>query len=280
MSLMCLFVFFGTGTTCPAQGDGLPESILKPGPPLAVDSDCLNARVLAAIEKMPVGGGYAVTSNASKALGNAIDLDESGNLSIKASVAKPSFCSGAVYLVMLSALKPEIDGIKDPEARRTLIRTLDVAGQPDGKGIWGRWNSNGPCMAVTFAESGLGRSFWGYKSAAPGDFLKLWWTEAIGRDESGHSVVFLGFKKAESGEDGIEIWSANKPGGYGKKVIPFSKIKHALVSRCEHPDRVVGLLHLGEKNDYLAEMLKRNTTPDEIDKRIALIGSAHRPALK
>jgi len=62
-------------------------------------------------------------------------------------------------------------------------------------------------MAVAFAASGLGRSFWGYKSAVPGDFLKLWWTEAIGRDESGHSVVFLGFKKTECGDDGIEISS-------------------------------------------------------------------------
>ena len=274
MVVMCLLIFFGTGTPCLAQGDGLMEPIPKSAPPLAVDSAWVNDRILAAIEKMPIGGGYAVTSSASKALGSAIGLDESGNLSIKAAMAKPSFCSGAVYLVMLIALKPEIDGIKDPEVRRTLIRTLDVTGQPDGKGIWGRWNSNGPCMAVTFAESGLGRSFWGYKSAAPGDFLKLWWTEAIGRDESGHSVVFLGFKKAENGEDGIEIWSANKPEGYGKKVIPLSKIKHAQVSRFEHPNKVVGLLRLSEKNDYLASMLKRTTTPDEIDKRITLTGPA------
>ena len=268
MALMSVLVFFVTGTPCAAQGDGVPELMPKPAPPLAVDSVWLNARVLAAIEKMPLGGGYAVTSNASKALGNAIGLDESGNLSIKATLAMPSFCSGAVYLVLLNALKPEIDGIRDPEARRTLIRTLDVAGQPDGKGIWGRWNSNGPCMAMTFAQSGLGRSFWGYKLAVPGDFLKLWWTEAIGRDEAGHSVVFIGFKKAENGEDGIEIWSSNKPGGYGKKVIPISKIKHTLVSRCEHPERVVRLLRLDGKDDYLAGMLKQNTTPDEIEKQI------------
>jgi len=268
--LMWVLALFTTVMTCPAEADDLPRVTLDSAPLLGVDSFSLNTRVLAAIEKMPVGGGYAVTPSASRALGNAIGLDKNGCLSIKATLAKPSFCSGAVYLVLLSALKPEIDEIRDPEIRRTLIRTLDAAGQPDGKGIWGRWNSNGPCMAVTFAASGLGRSFWGCKSAVPGDFLKLWWTEAIGRDESGHSVVFLGFKKTESGDDGIEIWSSNKPGGYGKKVIPLSKIKHALVSRCEHPNRVVGLLHLNGKDDYLAGMLKRNTTPDDVEKQIAL----------
>jgi hypothetical protein len=273
MILMCVLVFLSTGALYPAEIEIKPKVTLNTVPQHSVDSFPFNARVLAAIEKMPVGGGYAVSPVASKALGNAIGLDESGYLKISPTTAKPSFCSGAVYLVLLSALKPEIDGIKASESRRTLIRMLDVAGQPDGKGVWGRWNSNGPCMAVTFAESGLGRSFWGYKSALPGDFLKLWWTEAIGRDESGHSVVFLGFKKAENGEDGIEIWSANKPGGYGKKVIPLSKIKHALVSRCDHPNKVVGLLRLGGKNDYLASMLKQNTTMDEINKRIFITGA-------
>lgn len=279
MAMAGALVVFSTDTSCWAEADRLPTVAINAEPPGGIDSSWLNARVLATIDKMPVGGGYAVNLRASKALGNAIGHDESGKLEIKADTATPSFCSGAVYLVLLNALKPEIDAIKDPNTRLNLIRSLDVSGQPDGKGIWGRWNSNGPCMAMTFAESGLGKSFWGYKSALPGDFLKLWWTEAIGRDESGHSVVFLGFKKAENGEDGIEIWSANKPGGYGKKVIPLSKVKHAQVSRCDQPHRVAGLLHLGEKNDYLAGMLKRNTTPDEIDKRIALTGPSLRPAI-
>ena len=265
---MCILTFFTTGISCLAEADG--TAALKPvnAHSQGGGSHPFNIRVLAAIDKMPTGGGYAVTRSASKALGNAIGTDESGNLSIKGAMARPSFCSGAVYLVLLSALKPEIDAIRDPETRRTLISLIDVSGQADGSGIWGRWNSNGPCMAVTFAEVGLGRSSWGFKSAVPGDFLKLWWTESIGRDEAGHSVVFLGFKKTESGEDGIEFWSSNKPGGYGKKVISLSKIKHALVSRCERPERVAGLLRLGGKNDYLAGMLKRNTSHEEIDKRI------------
>lgn len=234
-------------------------------------SHTFNTRVLEVISKMPEGGEYAVSRSAAQALRNSITIDDKGNLSINEASATPSFCSGAVYLVLLRALKPEIDAIKDNSTRQKLIRALAVTGQTDGVGIWGRWNSNGPGMAVTFNEAGMGRSSWDFKSAIPGDFLKLWWTESIGSKEAGHSVVFLGFRKAENGEDGVEFWSSNKPGGYGKKVVAFSKIKHALITRCEKPSKVVEFLRLEQKNVFLADMLKRETTPDEINKKILII---------
>jgi len=234
-----------------------------------VESEWLNSRVLTAMERMPVGGGYAVTRAAAQSLGRAVRLDENGSLTVKAAMAQPSYCSGATYLILLNALKPEIDKVRDVGKRTALIRLLKVAGQADGIGIWGRWNANGPGMALIFAESGMGRSFWDFKSARPGDFLKLWWKDSIGRDEAGHSVVFVGYGVTTEGEDAVEIWSSNKPLGYGKKLIPLRKIRHALFSRCEHPERVTRLLQFSEKDNYLAEMLRQNTTQEEIDHQLS-----------
>ncbi len=218
---------------------------------------------------MPAGGGYAVTREASLNLSKAIQTETSPTLSLDPKAAQPSYCSGATYLVLLAALQPHIDSIPDPQKRANLVRRLRVEGQSDGVGLWGRWNSNGPCMAVWFAESGLGRSFWDYESAQPGDFLKLWWTDSMGRDEAGHSVVFLRYTATPEGDPGLEFWSSNKPLGYGKKVVPFTKVRHALFSRCEHPERVLQLLDLPERNDFLASMLKRNTTENEINRKIS-----------
>ena len=234
-------------------------------------SESFNSRILRAIGNMPAGGGYSLGRDASRVLCQAVSADAGGRLNIAASTTTPSFCSGAVYLVLLGALKPEIDSIPSEKTRLDLIRALSVRGQADGVQMWGRWNSNGPCMAVAFAEAGLGRSFWDIKSAIPGDFLKIWWTTPIGRDEFGHSVIFLGFTAAEGGEEGVEIWSSNKPGGYGKKVVPLSKIKHALVSRCEHPENVSRILNLKQKNEFLGDMLKKNSSRDEVDSYLSLL---------
>jgi hypothetical protein len=224
----------------------------------------LNAQVLSAVEEMPVGGGYAVTRSASQALAKSISVGQNGTLLVDAQTAQPSYCSGATYIVLLKALKAEIDKI-DPQRRVMVTNRLKEAAQVDGVGIWGRWNSNGPCMAVLFAESDMGFSFWDYKKALPGDFLKLWWKDPIGRDEAGHSVIFLGYADTPEGESGIEVWSSNKPSGYGKKVVSFSKIHHALFSRCEHPERVENLANLAERSEILAGMLKRNISLDEIN---------------
>ena len=36
--------------------------------------------------------------------------------------------------------------------------SLAIKGQPDGVGVWGRWNANGPAVACLFNELKLGRS--------------------------------------------------------------------------------------------------------------------------
>jgi hypothetical protein len=64
-------------------------------------------------------------------------------------------------------------------------------------------------------------------------------------------------------------------GGYGKKVIALTKIKHALVTWCEHPENVSQILSLRSKNEFLADMLKKNTSIDEVDRYLHLLSGSN-----
>lgn len=224
-----------------------------------------NQRILKAVETMPDGGGYAVGKVAFQNLCASVTSSSDKSLSIDAPTAQPSFCSGATYLVFLKALLPELEKQHDDEKRLKLVESLKIRGQADGIGIWGRWNSNGPCMAKFFHDTKMGYSFQDYAEAKPGDFLKLWWKTPMGKDEAGHSVIFLDFGMTAEGEEGIEIWSSNKPLGYGKKVVPYSKIRAAIFSRCDKPENAGNIATLPEKDPLLSEMLKRNATAQEIE---------------
>jgi len=226
-----------------------------------------NIKILQAVDEMPIGGNYAATKEANRNFASAIQIKGS-NFIVTPELAKPSYCSSATYLVLLKAFSNTIDSISDPVRKKDLIRKLQVNGQADGYGIWGRWNSNGPCMAKLISDARIGRSFWTYEEAKPGDFLKIWWKDAIGRDEAGHSVVFLGFTVNNDGEHGIEIWSSNKPNGYGKKFVPFSKVHHSLFTRCEVPENIEKLTDLPPVDEYLRQMLMRNTSVSEINEEL------------
>lgn len=238
------------------------------GSPSAPPQGSFNQKVFEAIKQMPLGGSYAVNRAATSALSTAIRLLD-GELILKPELAQPSYCSGATYLVFLRAIAPSLERIPADEQRAELLKQLLVSGQPDGIGIWGRWNANGPGTAKLFHDTGLGRSFWNYEEPPlRGDFLKLWWKDAIGRDEFGHSVIFLDYQISAEGEKGLLVWSSNKPDGYGEKFIPFVKIHHALFSRCEHPERIGELSKLESRDSFLAEMLHKNFPLSEVKSRL------------
>src|ERR1035441_6885142 len=176
----------------------------------------LNKLVLDIIEAMPSGGGYASNDKALIALKRSITLTADGHLGIEPQLAKPTFCSGATYLVFLSVLeKLDAEGqlVIDPKIKTSLLMKL----QPDGVGVWGRWNANGPGTARLFHELQLGDNFVDFAHAKAGDFLKLWWTSEVGARERGHSVVFLAAWSSASAGRLVSFWSANNPGGYSVK---------------------------------------------------------------
>ena len=199
-SLTWALLFLGTGD-CLAQKDASARSAKY------------NGEVLRAIASMPKGGAYAVYRKelpenqryrdlyqVVKDLNQAMDVAPDGSLSVNVTKAgSVSFCSSATYLVFGKAVQ-NLQKERVIESSRALSREMGliggskevIKGKLDGVGIFGHWNADGPGTAVLFRKLGLGSNFSGYEKARPGDFLKIFWNEKIGKGERGHSVVFWG----------------------------------------------------------------------------------------
>lgn len=218
-----------------------------------------NDLVLQAVASMPRGGGYSPSGAANRALRNAV-ITSGDSLRIDPLHAVPSYCSSATYLVFLKVLST-----LQSEHRVTLapptLATLVPAGQPDGTGIWGRWNANGPGTARLFYELGLGGNFTDLSAAQPGDFMKIFWNDGIGASEHGHSVIYLG-RTTREGVECVRFWSSNIPGGYGEKSVPLGRIRRMLFSRLEHPSAISGTLP--RTDAYLASLQHRSSAAGEM----------------
>jgi hypothetical protein len=115
----------------------------------------------------------------------------------------------------------------------------------------------------------MGWSFENWSEAQAGDFLKIFWTEEIGKKEFGHLVVYLGTRK-KGGQEWVRFWSSNDPGGYGEKEVPREKIRWALFSRLERPERLKGVAKLAKTDRFLAEMLTKSYTRSEVRKALGM----------
>lgn len=217
----------------------------------------MNRAVIDAVRSMPRGGGYSTSPAANRALSGAV-THEGGPLRLHAGGALPSYCSGATYLVFLKTLSD----LQNSGGLRLTPETIDAlrpAGQPDGTGIWGRWNANGPGTARLFHELGLGPNFTDLSVARPGDFLKIFWNDGIGASEHGHSVIFLGHDpKAGT----LTFWSSNIPDGYGERTVPLRRIRRMLFSRLEHPEAIGN--PLSRTDPYLKSLQTRSSAPGEM----------------
>lgn len=225
--------------------------------------DRFNTLVLRRIETMPKGGGYATSRKARDGLKASIVQKGRPGLDLQPKAAQPSFCSAATYLVFVGVIKDLMDDGRLRLAPEVVAELL-VRDQPDGEGVWGRWNANGPGTARLLHELGAGRSFSDIQEAAPGDFLKIWWNNHIGAKEAGHSVIYLGTKPGSEGDTQLVFWSSNKPDGYGIRTIPLSKAKRLLFTRLENPRAVERVIDLPRRDAYLASMLIQEHTEAEM----------------
>ena len=244
------------------------------GTPVASKSSP-NALIVEAIGTMPAGGSYRANTTAMAALRTAIQSANS-QLVIDPPRATPSFCSGATYLVFLSVLEELHRQGRIPLDDATLRALLVQEHQADGAGVWGRWNANGPGTARLFYEAGLGRNFTSFEEARPGDFMKIFWNEEIGSKEAGHSVVFWGRVSKPEGEF-VRYWSSNLPNGYGFAEIPMQRIRRVLFSRLEHPEQIRNVLAIPAHDAYLAAMLKRPSSAEEMAR---MVGSGESQVLR
>jgi len=221
-----------------------------------------NGVILESLRSMPQGGAYAAyrkdlpeeqrfddLHKTVDELDRAISVDRKGCLSVKPKKAADySFCSSATYLLFCKTVEfLERDGViaSDPVLNREMAdvgNKFDViGGKLDGIGIFGHWNADGPGTAVLFERLKLGRNFSDFNEARPGDFLKIFWNDSIGKGERGHLVLYLG--KSEDGS-AIEVWSSNMnnadgSAGYGRMWVEKSRIARGLFSRFENPENLV-----------------------------------------
>ncbi len=216
-----------------------------------------NQLIVSLVRTMPSGGGYLATSEAIRHLETAVRVSGDA-LEVDPADAHPSFCSEATYLVFLEALQR----LAPAQMNGSLARALAVRDQPDGSGIWGRWNANGPGTACLFRELRLGSNFTSFDEARPGDFMKIFWTTKVGRSEHGHSVIYLGQVQHE-GVNMVRFWSSNKPGGFGEKVVPRSRIAYAIFSRLEYPSNIQMAGALPLRNSYLAGLTVESSSLTE-----------------
>jgi hypothetical protein len=64
-------------------------------------------------------------------------------------------------------------------------------------------------------------------------------------------------------KDGVEhvrFWSSNKPGGYGEKSVPKSKVAAVIFSRLENPSNMQHAATMPKKDTYLASLLTHESS--------------------
>ena len=226
-----------------------------------------NSLVLEQIREMPHGGRYSVSHFAKIRLQSSAHF-ESGKFFILPSQASPSFCSGATYLVFIRTIEA-LRARGQLNLDYSTLERLIIRDQRDGEGIWGRWNANGPGTARLFHELQLGPNFDNFSQAKPGDFMKIFWSRQVGRNEHGHSTVFLGTENRPDGQY-VRYWSSNIPSGYGEKSVPRSKIAYAIFSRLESPTNLARISNAPFVDTYLASLLRSRSSIAEAGAKCGL----------
>jgi hypothetical protein len=227
----------------------------------------INAIVLEQVRKIPSGGKYAANHLALIRLKSSGHF-ESGKFFKIPTAPSPSFCSGATYLIFVRTIE-ELRCRNELSLDALTINEMVIREQKDGQSVWGRWNANGPGTARLFYELNLGRNFDGFADAVPGDFMKIFWTQEVGRSERGHSVIYLG-TMMKNGEEYVRFWSSNQPDGYGEKSVPRSKIAHAIFSRFEHPANLDRIGQVPQVDAYLASLLTVRSSFAEAKRKCGL----------
>jgi len=227
----------------------------------------LNSLILEQMGKMPSGGKYSVSHFAKIKLQSAAHF-ETGKFFVAPTKPYVSFCSGATYLVFIKTIE-ELRDHGQLQLDYATLNQLIIRDQHDGEGVWGRWNANGPGTARLFHELGLGRNFTDFAQAQAGDFMKIFWSNNVGRSEHGHSVIFLGTSQHPDGEY-VRFWSSNIGMGYGEKEVPRSKIAYAIFSRLETPANLSRIHDVPVVDGYLSSLLRKSSNFAEATKKCGI----------
>lgn len=215
-------------------------------------------------------GGYSTAEQAKQALVDSFQWSSLQRRPVfEPMVARPSFCSSAVWIVTLSAL---LDW-EEKNRRRVICPDAWQALMPklvkDGEGPWGYANANGPGFALLVHRLGAGVNFTDWSLARPSDVLKIWWNDHIGGRERGHLVILV---KDEG--DTACVWSSHiardgQPAGYGIRRIPKSAMKRVLFTRITRPS-AFNRAHKLPDDSWLTDLMTRDTTWSECVRRCGI----------
>lgn len=215
-------------------------------------------------------GDYSTADRAKEALVTSFHWDERlKRPRFVAQEARPSFCSSAVYVAVLSGIMKweEANGRRSisPEAWQALLPQL----VKDGIGPWGYANANGPGFAMLVHRLGAGVNFTEWEKAKPSDIMKIWWNDAIGATERGHLVILVQDKG-----DSVRVWSSHQArdgqaGGYGLRDIPKSAIRRVLFTRITNPAAFNNAPRLKD-DPWLTELMTRSVRWEDCAPRCGL----------
>lgn len=250
-----------------------------------------NQLILRAAAQMPQGQGYGRGDSRIDALASAIEL-RAERIVVSPLRAVPMFCTAATYLVLWLAIA-ELYNSGQLKLDKEALEELQVRSKqqmPDGTGVWGRWNADGPGVAVVFKELRLGTNRTDLREALPGDFLKISWTESVGRGERGHLGIFdsardcrptapetrpqrhLCFWSSQPNND-LEVPGDQKgTAGFGLKCVPQSRVVRAIYSRLESfaalntAPQILGKKSPRYVQTELATWLDKERTPEEVER--------------
>jgi hypothetical protein len=99
--------------------------------------------------------------------------------------------------------------------------------------------------------------------------MKIFWSQQVGRNEHGHSCIFLGTEN-RFGVEYVRYWSSNIPAGYGEKSVPRNKIAYAIFSRLQTPANLVRITTAPIVDAYLASLLRKRSNFAEATRKCGI----------
>ena len=252
-----------------------------------------NQLILRAIAQIPDGQGFGRGDGRIDALASAIEVLPD-QIRISPAKAAPAFCTAATYLVLWTAIA-ELRNTGKLKLDAEALEELQVRSKkqmPDGTGVWGRWNADGPGVAVVFKELRLGTNRTDIREALPGDFLKISWNQSVGKGERGHLGIFDSQRNCRPTADETRLqryvcfWSSQPENdraipddqkgtaGFGVKCVPQKKVVRAIYSRLESfaafnaAPKIMGRKSPNYSQSELAAWLDRARTQEEVEKLI------------
>lgn len=252
----------------------------------ATEGGPYNEALIKLARSMPAGGGYKASDDRIDAMAAAVTVKD-GIIDVDPVKAGANFCSGATYMVLLKLVSQQQKSgrLKLSSAAVNELKVQSKKDMPDGTGVWGRWNADGPGAAVLVKELGLGRNFSETEKARAGDIMKIYWNDKIGRGERGHLVIFDSYRECKVNGQVAKyacFWSSNTtndaavPGdqraqdGWGMKCVPRSSYVRSTFTRLESLEGLNGApekMGAGKParvQKDLASLGERSLTPAEM----------------